>query len=106
MHAKPRRHEMAKTDKRVEQRPVPSPDRLLVGSRDLLHASHPTPVAHRRRRIDVHRVVDRARLPTGWVIDEQGVVRHRHDHLLGLHYQSVDELKAALDALPTAPAAA
>lgn len=33
------------------------------------------------------------------VIDEQGVVRHRHDHLLGLDYQSVDDLKAALDAL-------
>jgi thioredoxin-dependent peroxiredoxin len=38
------------------------------------------------------------------VIDERGVVRYRHDHLLGLDYQSVDELKAALDALP-APAA-
>jgi len=38
------------------------------------------------------------------VIDEQGVVRHRHDHLLGLDYQSVDQLKAALDELP-APAA-
>jgi len=37
------------------------------------------------------------------VIDEQGIVRHRHDHLLGLNYQSVDDLKAALDALP-APA--
>src|SRR5271155_4920514 len=36
------------------------------------------------------------------VIDEQGVVRHRHDHLLGLAYQSVDELKSALQALPTA----
>ncbi|HSZ15012.1 MAG TPA: peroxiredoxin [Solirubrobacteraceae bacterium] len=35
------------------------------------------------------------------VIDEQGIVRHRHDHLLGLDYQSVDELKAVLDALPT-----
>ena len=34
------------------------------------------------------------------VIDEQGVVRHRHDHLLGLNYQSVDDLKAALDELP------
>jgi peroxiredoxin Q/BCP len=34
------------------------------------------------------------------IIDEQGIVRHRHDHLLGLDYQSVDELKAALDALP------
>jgi peroxiredoxin Q/BCP len=36
------------------------------------------------------------------VIDEQGVVRYRHDHLLGLDYQSVDELKAALDAVPAA----
>jgi peroxiredoxin Q/BCP len=36
------------------------------------------------------------------VIDEQGTVRHRHDHLLGLDYQSVDDLKAALDALPAA----
>jgi peroxiredoxin Q/BCP len=34
------------------------------------------------------------------VIDEQGIVCHRHDHLLGLDYQSVDDLKAALDALP------
>jgi thioredoxin-dependent peroxiredoxin len=35
------------------------------------------------------------------VIDEDGIVRHRHDHMLGLDYQSVDDLKAALDALPT-----
>jgi len=39
------------------------------------------------------------------VIDEQGVVRHRHDHMLGLDYQSVDELKAALEALPAPNAA-
>ncbi len=39
------------------------------------------------------------------VIDEEGVVRHRHDHLLGLDYQSVDDLKAVLDALPSASAA-
>jgi peroxiredoxin Q/BCP len=38
------------------------------------------------------------------VIDEEGVVRHRHDHLLGLDYQSVDELRAALEGL-AAPAA-
>jgi peroxiredoxin Q/BCP len=38
------------------------------------------------------------------VIDEQGVVAHRHDHLLGLDYQSVDELKAVLDGL-SAPGA-
>jgi thioredoxin-dependent peroxiredoxin len=31
------------------------------------------------------------------VIDEDGVVRHRHDHLLGLDYQSVDDLKVALE---------
>lgn len=35
------------------------------------------------------------------VIDQDGTVRHRHDHLLGLDYQSVDDLKAALDALPS-----
>ena len=38
------------------------------------------------------------------VIDEQGIVRHRHDHLLGLDYQSVDDLRAALEALPAAAA--
>jgi peroxiredoxin Q/BCP len=36
------------------------------------------------------------------VIDEQGIVRHRHDHLLGLDYQSVDELKQALAGLAAA----
>jgi peroxiredoxin Q/BCP len=30
------------------------------------------------------------------VIDEQGTVRDRHDHLLGLDYQNVDDLRAAL----------
>lgn len=34
------------------------------------------------------------------VIDEQGVVRYRHDHLLGLAYRSVDELRETLAALP------
>jgi peroxiredoxin Q/BCP len=34
------------------------------------------------------------------VIDEEGIVRDRHDHLLGLDYQSVDDLKVALDTLP------
>src|SRR5436305_4156886 len=38
------------------------------------------------------------------VIDEDGVVRHRHDHLLGLDYQSVDDLREVLDALPAAAA--
>lgn len=39
------------------------------------------------------------------VIDEHGIVRHRHDHLLGLDYQSVDDLKVALESL-SAPNAA
>lgn len=34
------------------------------------------------------------------IVDEQGTVRHRHDHLLGLDYQSVDDIKAALAAIP------
>jgi peroxiredoxin Q/BCP len=34
------------------------------------------------------------------VIDEQGIVRHRHDHLLGLDYQSVDQLKSVLEGMP------
>jgi thioredoxin-dependent peroxiredoxin len=36
------------------------------------------------------------------VIDEDGIVRARHDHLLGLDYQSVDDLQAALAKLPAA----
>jgi hypothetical protein len=32
-------------------------------------------------------------------------VRHRHDHLLGLDYQSVDDLKQTLDALPAVSSA-
>lgn len=31
-----------------------------------------------------------------FVVDEQGVVRHRHVHALGLDFQDVDELRAAL----------
>ena len=33
------------------------------------------------------------------IVDEDGVVRHRHDHTLGLDYQTVDELREALDEL-------
>jgi hypothetical protein len=34
------------------------------------------------------------------VIDEDGVVQHRHDHLLGLDFQTVGDLREALDVLP------
>ena len=30
------------------------------------------------------------------IVDEEGVVRHRHDHRLGLDFQDVDELREAL----------
>ena len=33
------------------------------------------------------------------IVDEDGVVRYRHDHTLGLDYQSVDDLRKALDEL-------
>ncbi len=34
------------------------------------------------------------------IVDDDGVVRYRHDHRLGLDYQSVDDLREALDSLP------
>jgi len=37
------------------------------------------------------------------IVDEQGIVRHRHDHLLGLDFQTVDELQAALAGIELAP---
>lgn len=33
------------------------------------------------------------------IVDEEGVVRHRHDHMIGLDYQTVDDLRAALNEL-------
>ena len=33
------------------------------------------------------------------IVDEEGVVRYRHDHRLGLDYQTVDELREALESL-------
>ena len=35
------------------------------------------------------------------IVDEEGVVRYRHDHALGLSFQSVDDLRDALAKLPT-----
>ena len=36
------------------------------------------------------------------IFDEEGIVRHRHDHLLGLDFQTVGDLREALDSLPRA----
>jgi peroxiredoxin Q/BCP len=33
------------------------------------------------------------------IVDEEGIVRHRHDHLLGLDFQSAEDLRAALASL-------
>jgi peroxiredoxin Q/BCP len=37
------------------------------------------------------------------MIDEDGIVRYRHDHLVGLTYQSVDQLREALASVPAQP---
>ena len=34
------------------------------------------------------------------IVDEEGIVRHRHDHLFGLDFQTVGDLRAALESLP------
>jgi peroxiredoxin Q/BCP len=34
------------------------------------------------------------------VVDEDGIIRHRHVHRLGLDFQTVDEIRAVLDELP------
>ena len=35
-----------------------------------------------------------------FIVDEQGVIRYRHVHALGVDYQDVDDLQQALAALP------
>jgi peroxiredoxin Q/BCP len=40
------------------------------------------------------------------IVDEDGIVGYRHDHALGLDYQSVDDLRAALADLEPVRAAA
>jgi thioredoxin-dependent peroxiredoxin len=36
------------------------------------------------------------------IVDEQGIVRHRHDHALGLDFQTAEQLRDALAAIPAA----
>lgn len=38
------------------------------------------------------------------IVDEQGRIAHRHDHLLGLDFQTAEDLRRALDSLPRAAA--
>ena len=37
-------------------------------------------------------------------LEEQGSIGYRHDHLLGLDFQTVEDLRDALDAMPRASA--
>jgi peroxiredoxin Q/BCP len=39
------------------------------------------------------------------IVDEQGIIRFRHDHRTGLSYLGTDELREALASLPAQPAA-
>jgi peroxiredoxin Q/BCP len=50
------------------------------------------------RLYDVHSSLIGTRRAT-FVIDEQGIVRHRHDNVLSLSYDSIDDLATALAAL-------
>jgi peroxiredoxin Q/BCP len=40
------------------------------------------------------------------IVDEEGVVRHRHDHTLGLDFLTAAQLREALDAVEPVPAGA
>ena len=33
------------------------------------------------------------------IVDEEGIVRYRHDHLFGLNFQTVDDLRDALESV-------
>ncbi len=35
-----------------------------------------------------------------FIVDEDGKIAYRHDHALGLDFQTVADLKVALDSLP------
>ncbi|MBD0281808.1 MAG: peroxiredoxin [Thermoleophilaceae bacterium] len=37
------------------------------------------------------------------IVDEEGIVRYRHDPVVGLSYQTVEDLREALDSLPARP---
>jgi peroxiredoxin Q/BCP len=34
------------------------------------------------------------------IVDEDGLIGHRHDHLFGLDFQTVDDLRDALESMP------
>jgi peroxiredoxin Q/BCP len=87
---------------------------VVVGISDQDVESHEAFAAHHGLTVpllaDVEREVARAYGATApvlgtrraaFVIDEEGIVRHRVVHRLGLDFQSADDLAGALDSLPS-----
>jgi peroxiredoxin Q/BCP len=88
-------------------------DAVVVGISDQDVESHEAFAAHHGLTVpllaDVDRSVARAygvsapllgTRRAAFVIDEEGIVRHRVVHTLGLDFQSADDLAEALDSLP------
>jgi peroxiredoxin Q/BCP len=89
-------------------------DAVVVGISDQDVASHEAFAAHHELTVPLLADVDRevakaygASAPVlgtrraAFVIDEDGIVRHRVVHTLGLDFQSADDLAEALDSLPS-----
>ncbi len=89
-------------------------DATVVGISDQDVESHEAFAAHHGLTVALLADVDRevakaygASAPVlgtrraAFVIDEDGIVRHRVVHTLGLDFQSADDLAEALDALPS-----
>jgi peroxiredoxin Q/BCP len=88
-------------------------DAVVVGISDQDVQSHEAFTAHHGLTVPLLADVDRAVAKAygasapvlgtrraAFVIDEDGIVRHRVVHRLGLDFQSADDLAEALDALP------
>ena len=93
-------------------------DAVVVGISDQDVASHEQFTARHELTVPLLADVDRsvaglygAAAPllgtrrAAFIIDEQGIVRHRQVHTLGLDYQDAGDLQSALDALPSNAAA-
>jgi peroxiredoxin Q/BCP len=88
-------------------------DAVVVGISDQDVQSHEAFTAHHGLTVPLLADVDRAVAKAygasapvlgtrraAFVIDEEGIVRHRVVHTLGLDFQSADDLAEALDSLP------
>jgi peroxiredoxin Q/BCP len=88
-------------------------DAVVVGVSHQDVDSHRSFMAHHRLTVPLLADVDRrvarrygvsapivGTRRAAFVIDEDGIVRHRHVHALGLGFQDADDLRAALAALP------